>query len=228
MPLLLNVDAGELEDEPEELVALAHLVHVACGGHAGDARTMERTVRRARAARTTLGAHPSYPDRAGFGRRAVAISRQELVGSVEAQCRALRVVAEGCGATITSAKPHGALYHDGANDPALAADVTAAIVRALGAVSLVGPARGGWAEAAQARGLTFLREGFADRGLLPDGSLVPRGEPGALVTDPVVAAAQAERLMRTGALDTLCVHGDLPHAVAVARAVREVLDRAGA
>ena len=225
--VLLNIDAGELDAEPEELTALAHVVHLACGGHAGDAATMERAVRRAQAAGTALGAHPSYPDRGGFGRRPCAIDRSVLVASIEAQCRALREVADACGAPITSAKPHGALYHDGAGDPELAVAVTSAIARVLGAVTLVGPATGGWTEAARAGGLAFLREGFADRGMRTDGSLVPRGEAGALLSDPEVAAAQAARLLESGGIDTLCVHGDGQNAVAVARAVRRVLDRAG-
>lgn len=222
MPILLNVDAGELEEEPEELVALAHLVHVACGGHAGDGRTMERTVRRARAARTTIGAHPSYPDREGFGRRTMVIERGELCRSIEAQCRALRVVAEGCGASVTSAKPHGALYHDVARDPALAAAVLDAIVETLGRVEIVTIA-GAFADAARARGLVVQREGFADRGLRPDGTLVPRGEAGAMIDDPGAAAVQARRLAASGTVDTLCVHGDGANPLAIVRAVRRAL-----
>jgi len=223
--LALNVDAGELEDEPAELVALAHWAHVACGGHAGDAASMARTVQHALAAQTRVGAHPSYPDREGFGRRTLAMGREALVRSIEVQCTALRNVAEPLGARVESCKPHGALYHDGNRDPALAAAVVDGVVRALGPVEIVGPPAGGWADAATARGLRFAREGFADRGLRPDGSLVPRGEPGALLSDPAVAAAQAARLAASGAFDTLCVHGDGPHALEIARAVRTELDR---
>lgn len=226
MAVELNVDAGELEVEPAELVALAHWVHVACGGHAGDAVTMRRTVARALAAGTRIGAHPSYPDREGFGRRTLDIDRAELVDSIERQCAALQREAAALGAAVVSLKPHGALYHDGHRDPALALAVVDAAIRALGSVTVVGPASGGWSEAARARSVPFAREGFADRGLRPDGSLVPRGELGALIDDPARAAAQAAKLAARGGYDTLCVHGDGPRALEVARAVRAELDRA--
>jgi UPF0271 protein len=218
-PMHLNIDVGELPDEPPELVAVAHRVNVACGGHAGDEATMAAVVARARAAGVLVGAHPSYEDRASFGRRALVVPLPELARQVEAQCARLRAVA----GQVAHIKPHGALYHAAAADPGVAGAVIEGAVRALGPVAVMGPPAGALRDAAARRGLSYLREGFADRGLRPDGSLVPRGEPGALLTDPAACAAQAARLAAEGAFNTLCVHGDGPGALAVARAVRAVL-----
>lgn len=209
----LNIDLGELPDEPAELYALATVVNVACGGHAGDDASMARAVELARAAGATVAAHPSYPDRAGFGRRTMAITPAELAASVREQLgRLLRFT------PLTIVKPHGALYHDLGRDPALARAFVDA-VSTLGAPALVGPPGSPLA----AMGLPFLAEGFADRGYAPDGTLLPRGEPGALIDEPARAADAARVLLQRGDIDTICVHGDTPHAVAIARAVREVL-----
>jgi UPF0271 protein len=223
----LNIDLGELPDEDERLYASAHLAHVACGGHAGDVESMARAVERCIRHGTRLGAHPSFPDREGFGRRTLDLSPDALADAVQAQCAALREAAQAGGATVESVKAHGALYHAANQAPALAQALVRGAVAALGtAFSLVGPARGSLAEAARAAGLRHLREGFADRGMASDGTLLPRGTPGALVTDPAHAAAQARRLLEAGGVDTVCVHGDTPGAVEIARAVRTALDEA--
>ncbi len=219
----LNVDVGELPGEPPGLVALAELVNVACGGHAGDEGTMRDVVTRARAAGTRVGAHPSYEDRAGFGRVARDVPPATLAAQVEAQCRRLAAAARAEGVPVGHVKPHGALYHRAAADPAVAEAVLDGAVAALGPVAVMGPPTGALREAAERRGLPYLREGFADRGLLPDGSLVPRGQPGALVHDPAVAAAQARALAASGRFDTLCVHGDTVGAEAILAAVRAAL-----
>ena len=226
----LNVDLGELPDEPEELYALATVVNIACGGHAGDEASMRRAVARASAGSARCMAHPSYPDRAGFGRASLAISIGELDRSLRAQCGELVRIAVGAGASVAGLKPHGALYHDAARDPALAAIVAAAAAE-LGppgsSIDLVGPPDGALAEAAAARGLRYVREGFADRGYRDDGGLIARGQPGALIDDPEMAAHQALALARSGRIQTLCVHGDTPGAVGLARAVRRALEDAG-
>lgn len=221
---LLNVDAGESDTEPEALLALADALNVACGGHAGDATTMQRLLRFCASRGIRAGAHPSYPDRDGFGRRTMSISLETLERTIHEQCTALRAVADRLGQPIAHAKLHGALYHDAAADPALAAACLRAIVRALGLVTIVGPPSGALREAARDVGCPYEREGFADRAVRPDGSLVPRHEPGALVTDPATAAAQARTLWRSGAVSTICVHGDTEGALAIARAVRDALD----
>jgi UPF0271 protein len=218
----IDLDAGELDDEPEALLGAVDRVHVACGGHAGDAASMRRTVRVAQAHGVEVGAHPSYPDRAGFGRVSLALPPAEVAAAVGRQCAALAEVARGLGVAVVSAKPHGALYHDAARDPRLADAVLGAIVDALGPVAVV-TMPGALADAARARGLVVEREGFADRALLPDGSLVPRGQPGAMIDDPERAAQQARRLATSGAVDTLCVHGDGVDPLAIVRAVRRAL-----
>lgn len=223
---LFNVDAGELDDEPAELWSLAHLLHVACGGHAGDATSMRRALARAAAAGARVGAHPSYPDREGFGRRTVAIAPGALAQSLRAQCASLRALADEAGVALTSVKPHGALYHDAARSPALARDLAELTRDLFGpGAALVGPPGppSALGDAARAAGLAYLREGFADRGYGVDGALLPRSAEGALLTDPDAAVAQARALWASGAVDTLCVHGDNPAALPLLRALRAAL-----
>ncbi len=221
MVVRLDIDLGELPDEPEALYACAHLANVACGGHAGDRASIATAKMLALRHGARLGAHPSYPDREGFGRAAMSMSVAALVASIREQCE-LFVAA---GARATHVKMHGALYHAIDRDAGRARAVLAACRDVLGVVDVLGPPDGSTASAAAVLGMPFLREGFADRGLRPDGSLVPRGEAGALIEDPAVAATQAMMLARSARYDVLCVHGDGAHAVDVARAVREVLDR---
>lgn len=213
----LNIDAGELETEPEELWRLADIVNVACGGHAGDDASMRRVCAVAR----RVGAHPSYPDRAGFGRTTMAMPADALAASIEAQVAALAGIAK-----LETVKAHGALYHDANRDPTLARIVVEAAARYGAAV--IGPAKGALHDAASSAGVTYLREAFADRGMRDDGTLIPRGEPGALVDDPVRAAGQAIGLACRGDVDTICVHGDTPRALEIARAVRDALKAADA
>jgi UPF0271 protein len=227
--VLFEIDAGEHDDEPEELWALADVLNVACGGHAGDEASMARVAAfcaaRARPVssnpRPRIGAHPSYPDREYFGRRTIRLSEDSLVETIAQQCGELARIA----GDVRWIKPHGALYHDAAAQPELARAVVRGVIAALGQnVAVIGPPVGALRDAADAAGLPYLREGFADRGVRGDGSLVPRGEPGALVTDPARAAAQAIALAASGGVDALCVHADTPGALAIARAVREALD----
>jgi UPF0271 protein len=228
MGLELNIDLGELDDEPEVLFALATTVNVACGGHAGDEASMARSVERALRAGARLAAHPSYPDRAGFGRTSMVIATDALATSVAGQCAALRAAAERAGGRVRALKLHGALYHDAARAPAVAEAVIEAALGALGeAIAVVGPPPGAMHDAARARALRYEREGFADRAYRDDGTLVPRAEPGSVLEDPALAVEQALRLARAGRVETLCVHGDNPAAVAVARAVRDALEGAG-
>lgn len=220
--MLINVDAGELPDESPELWALADVINGACGGHAGDADSMARLAAFCASSSIRLGAHPSYPDRARFGRVSLAIDPAALADSVAAQCRALADAAAAAGTQVTAFKPHGALYHDATANEQLAVAVIRAAVEALGNdVLVIGPPHGALQQAAIRYGLRYAREGFADRAMRPDGSLVPRSEPGALITDPAEAAAQARRLAPL--VDTICIHGDTAGALAIARAVRAVV-----
>jgi UPF0271 protein len=232
MPLVdLNIDLGEIPGEPAELFALATVANVACGGHAGDRASMARAVSFAMTRGTRLAAHPSYPDRAGFGRTAMEMAPADLAASVEEQCAALQAVARRLGYPAAMVKPHGALYHEAARDPALAAAMIDGAARGLGVtaaeLTVVGPPRGALLEESLRRGARYAREGFADRAYQADGTLVPRSRPGALVTDPEACARQALALAGSGGLETICVHGDTEGAVAIASRVRDALAQAG-
>lgn len=225
----LNIDLGELPDEPKELFTLATTANIACGGHAGDAASMARALSFAMARGVHVAAHPSYPDREGFGRTRLAITPFDLAASVAAQCAALQAIASRLGYPVARVKPHGALYHDAASDPAIAEAVIDGAIRGLAApaIEIVGPPRGALLDLAVKRGLGYQREGFADRAYRPDGSLVPRSEPGAVIVDAGLCVRQAIALASSGRYETLCVHGDTKGAVAIAGAVREGLLSAG-
>lgn len=212
---LLNMDVGELPTEDEVLWSIPDLLNVACGGHAGDQHSIAAVVASAARTGARVGAHPSYPDRAGFGRTRMDLPADAVRSTVRYQCQRVADLTR-----VHHLKPHGALYHAADADPVVAAAVLDGAIDALGPDFLVlGPPGGALAAAAAARRLGFLVEGFADRARRPDGSLVPRGEPGAVLTDPAAAAAQARALR----VDTVCVHGDTPGAIAIARAVRAAL-----
>ncbi|MFT4137280.1 5-oxoprolinase subunit PxpA [Microbacterium sp.] len=242
----LNADLGESVDgvptaDDAAMFAVVSSASIACGGHAGDAASMADAVARAARAGVAVGAHPSYPDRAGFGRARMSLPAAELRASLDAQLAALLAA----GADIRYVKPHGALYHAIREDPAQARAVASAVAglsERLGrAVPILG-LEGEISLAAAAAGLPFRREAFLDRGYLASGALVPRGEPGDLLHGAELVAARAVRLATEGVVEavdgapgdvvrtdavSLCVHGDTPGAVAMARAVREALADAG-
>jgi UPF0271 protein len=239
----LNADLGEtVEGEPTAddaaMFAVISSASVACGGHAGDPDAMRAAVSLAAARGVAIGAHPSYPDRAGFGRRAMRIAPARLRGELATQLRALR----SAGADIRYVKPHGALYHAAGSDPLTAAAVVAEVAALAADLGRSVPLLGlgdRLREAAADAGLPFFAEAFLDRGYLPDGTLVPRGMTGALLHDAEEVAARAVRLATTGevvAIDgsvvrtgavSLCLHGDTPEAVEMAGAVRAALAEAG-
>lgn len=219
----LNIDLGELPGEPEELYALATVANVACGGHAGDGVSMQRAVESCIRRRTRLAAHPSYPDRDGFGRRTLELAPARLRASLDEQLSRLAAIAASAGVRISALKPHGALYHRATRDASLARLLADATIANCGPLALVGEAGGQLELVARERGLPFLREAFADRGYDASGRMLPRAAPGALIDDPRLASEQALRFVEAGAIDTLCVHGDTPNAVAIARSVHEAL-----
>jgi UPF0271 protein len=224
----LNVDLGELPDEPDELYVLATVVNVACGGHAGDRESMERAVALALRSGARIAAHPSYPDREQFGRARLAMPLSVLYESIVDQTDALAHVVRERRATLWGAKPHGALYHAAAEEPGVAGAFLDAVVASWpDGVTIVGPPVGHLEAESRARQLPYAREGFADRRYGSDGKLLPRGEPGALVFDPEACADQAVMLARAGEVETICVHGDTPNAVVIARTVRSALEREG-
>ena len=216
--MLLNLDAGEHEIETEELWLLADILSIACGGHAGDAASMKRVTEFCAAHKIGVGAHPAYPDREHFGRKSMTMPEESLAIEVRRQCGDLARISP---VRVGWVKPHGALYHDANKDRRLAEAIIDGAQSALEQFVLIGPPAGKLADAARERGVTYLREGFADRATKPDGSLVPRDEPGAMITDPGAAAARAREVMAN--VDLICVHSDTEGAIAIARAVREAI-----
>jgi UPF0271 protein len=228
----LNSDLGEsfgqwsLGDDAA-MFSLVTSANIACGFHAGDPLTMLRSCRLAADLGTSLGAHVSYRDLAGFGRREMEIAASELHGDVLYQLSALAGLAASVGARVGYVKPHGALYNRIVRDEAQAGAVAAAVRDFGGALPMVGLPGSAIERAAAVYGLPFVREGFPDRAYTAEGTLVPRSAPGAVITDPAEVAARALTLARSGTVDSLCVHGDTPGAVAIAVAVRAALLEAG-
>ena len=244
MQIDLNSDLGESlgawqMGDDEAMLALVSSANVACGFHAGDAAGILQTLRGAAARGVAVGAHVAYPDLAGFGRRNMDVASADLVADVIYQIGALQGLARAAGTTVRYVKPHGALYNTIAHDERQARDVIAAIQAVdpgLSLVALAGSPLIGWARAA---GLRVVAEAFADRAYRPDGALVSRREPGAVLHDPQMVAARMLRLVREGVVtaidgstvrieaESICVHGDSPGAVAMARELRAVLAREG-
>ncbi len=240
----LNSDMGEAYGAwrmgpDDELLEVVTSANVACGFHAGDPLTIDRTVAAACARGVAIGAHVSYPDLVGFGRRHLAVGHDELVADVVYQVGALDAFCRRHGTAVSYIKAHGALYNDLADDAELAGafgDAIRAYGGDLAVLTLAGSRSVGVLRGA---GLPVLREGFADRAYTPDGRLVPRGLPGAVVADPAVVADRGRRIA-TGEpiadceggefvleVDSLCVHGDTPGALELAVALRRALDDAG-
>ncbi|CAM5183619.1 5-oxoprolinase subunit A OS=Castellaniella defragrans OX=75697 GN=pxpA PE=3 SV=1 [Castellaniella defragrans] len=240
----LNSDLGEsfgawrMGDDASMLEVVTS-ANVACGFHAGDPAGILDTLRAAAARGVAVGAHVSYPDRVGFGRRNMDPTSRELVGDVIYQIGALQGLAAAAGTKVSYVKPHGALYNTIAHDERQAADVITAILAVdpdLVLLSLAGSPLIQWA---RTRGLGVVAEAFADRAYTRDGALVSRREQGAVLTDPDQVAQRVLDLVQTGELtsidggrvrlraDSICVHGDSPGAVSMARAVRQCLDAAG-
>jgi 5-oxoprolinase (ATP-hydrolysing) subunit A len=223
----LNADLGEGCGDDEALLGIVTSANIASGGHAGDARTMETTVRAAIRHGVAIGAHPSYPDRAGFGRLQMERSPNEIFADVLEQTRALATIADAQGARLHHVKAHGALYNVAARDRDVADAISRAAVAFDPELAIVGLAGGAQLLSARAHGLRAIAEVFADRGYRPDGSLVPRGQPGALIDDVETAVAQALSFARNGAGDTICIHGDGPRALDFATSIRAALESAG-
>ena len=226
----LNADLGEGGDDAA-LWGVVTSANVACGGHAGDAASMDLAVSRGFTHGVAIGAHPGYPDREGFGRTSMALSPNEVAEAVRQQVSALEVAARRGGATIRHVKPHGALYHD-ANRPEVAEAIAAGMRAALGQprageIAVFGMAGAPSLQHFRDLGLPVVAEGFADRAYESDGTLRRRSLPGALLTDPREAAEQAVRLALSGAVGSVCVHSDTPGAAAIAAAVRRALEQAG-
>ncbi|MEV4950085.1 5-oxoprolinase subunit PxpA [Streptomyces sp. NPDC053755] len=242
----LNADLGEgfgrwtLTDD-EELLSVVTSANVACGFHAGDAVTMRRVCELAAARGVRIGAQVSYRDLAGFGRRAMDVPADELAAEVAYQIGALEVFARAAGSRVSYVKPHGALYNRVVRDEEQARAVVDGVLLAGGdpGLPVLGLPGSSLHEAAGKAGLAVVTEAFGDRAYTADGSLLPRGREGAVVTDPAEVVERSLSMARFGVVTShcgrsvavrarsLCLHGDTPGAVGLARRVRSRLEAAG-
>ncbi|MGJ7490165.1 5-oxoprolinase subunit PxpA [Variovorax sp. ZT4R33] len=239
MQIDLNADLGEGAGSDEELLKLVSSANIACGWHAGDASTMRQCVRWAIDNQVAIGAHPSFPDRENFGRSTMNLPPEDIVAGVLYQIGALAAIVKAEGGTLVHVKPHGALYNQAVKEPALAAAICDAVRHFDSNLRFFGLAGSGMISAAERAGLKPVEEVFADRGYMPDGSLVPRSQPGALIEDEEQSLAQTLSLVRdhqVTAIDgsivsvnaqSVCLHGDGAHALAFARRIRSTLEREG-
>ncbi|WP_345831160.1 5-oxoprolinase subunit PxpA [Erwinia sp. HDF1-3R] len=232
MKVDLNADLGEGCGNDHALLQLVSSANIACGFHAGDAETMLQSVRWALASGVAIGAHPSFPDRENFGRTRMTLPPGVVYAQVVYQIGALKAMAESEGGSLAHVKPHGMLYNQSAQDPALADAIARAVKAVDPRLVLVGLANSESIRVAQALGLSTREEVFADRGYQSDGSLVPRSQPGALVDSDEQAIAQTLGMVARGEVqslsgewvrvraETVCLHGDGAHALAFARQLR--------
>jgi UPF0271 protein len=232
----VNADVGEGDRETDAaLLPLVTSANVACGLHAGDAHSMRATIALAQRFGVAVGAHPGYDDREGFGRRPQQLTAGEIRDLLLYQLGALDAIAQDEGTPLHHVKPHGALYNQAETDDLLAAAIVAAVAAFDPSLRLVGRAGSAMARAAALRGHPFTPEAFADRRYRADGSLLPRSEPGAVVTSPEDVARQVRALVTDGevvgndgshlpiAFETLCLHGDTPGSPALAARIRQEL-----
>jgi 5-oxoprolinase (ATP-hydrolysing) subunit A len=240
----LNSDLGEgfgawTMGDDEALLEIVSSANIACGFHAGDPRTMRRVCARAAENGVAVGAHVAYRDLAGFGRRPMAVPPDELVDDILYQLAALDGFARVAGTRVSYVKPHGALYNTVADDQEQAAALAEAVRLFDPGLAVVGLAGSPGLKQAAAAGLRTVEEAFADRGYTPDGRLLPRSRPGSVIHDVDAIVARCLDLARYGTVaaadggvlrlapGSLCVHGDTPGAVRIARAIRSALLDAG-
>jgi UPF0271 protein len=240
----LNADLGEgfgesRRSQDEALLDLVTSANVACGFHAGDVMTMRDTVRAAKDRGVTIGAHPSYPDIPGFGRRELGLPPAEIARHVEYQIRTLIDVCSFQDARVAYVKPHGALYNRAVWDEKAADAVAQAISKTNPALSLLGLPSSEMSRAAERARIQFINEAFVDRAYRNDGTLVPRREPDAVIHDVETAVERALTIVRMNSVSaqdgsvvriyaqSLCVHGDNPESAAMLRSLRERLEAAG-
>lgn len=236
----LNCDMGEsfgswTIGDDAAILPFVSSVNIACGFHAGDPSVMRATVHAAAAHHVAVGAHPGLPDLAGFGRREMAVSPQAVYDMTSYQIGALRGIARAAGVTVNHIKPHGALYNMAAVRSPIANAIALAVRDTDGSLTLVALSGSCLIDAGRATGLRTASEVFADRNYMPDGTLVPRSAPNAIVHDVDEAAARAVRMVqshRVTAIDgsdvtvlaeTICIHGDAPYAALFAQRIRVAL-----
>jgi UPF0271 protein len=235
MKIDLNCDMGENIGNDEDILPYITSANIACGFHAGDEMSMRKTVRLAKKYGVVVGAHPGWKDREGFGRREMSLSSDEVEALVLYQIGAIYAIAKAESVELHHVKPHGALYNQAAQDPVLASAVVRAVKRFSPDLLLVGLAGSALIEAGLETGLRVAGEGFPDRNYNLDGTLVSRKQANAIIESPEDVAVHAIRLARGGIefhgqhvrVDTLCLHGDHPHAAQNAKLVREALEKSG-
>ncbi|EOT8832314.1 5-oxoprolinase subunit PxpA [Escherichia fergusonii] len=232
MKIDLNADLGEGCASDAELLTLVSSANIACGFHAGDAQTMQASVREAVKNGVAIGAHPGFPDRENFGRTAMQLPPETVYAQTLYQIGALAAITHAEGGVMRHVKPHGMLYNQAAKDPQLADAIAKAVYACDPALILVGLAGSELIRAGKHYGLTTRQEVFADRGYQADGSLVPRSQPGALIEDEEQSLAQTLEMVQNGRVksitgewtpveaQTVCLHGDGEHALAFARRLR--------
>jgi UPF0271 protein len=225
----LNADLGEGAGYDLELLDFVTSANITCGFHAGDPSSILRSIRDAVEKNVSVGAHPSFLDRENFGRAEVTLPPAEVFAQVSYQLGAFSTLATAAGTRMNHVKPHGALYNMAARNPELADAIVQAILVVDPYLILFAPPNSALERAGEAAELGVVREVFADRNYLSDGSLVPRNRPDALLTDPNEAAKRVLRMLREGKVfsveghdvdvraETICVHGDTPGAVEFAR-----------
>jgi len=240
----LNCDMGESFGVyrlglDEEVMPLITSANVACGFHAGDPQVMRRTVALAAEHGVAVGAHVSYPDLVGFGRRPMAVDPTELENDIIYQLGALQGFCQATGVRLRHVKPHGALYNTAQQDRRTAEAVARAVAAFDPSLLVFAQSGSVMAEVARAAGLRVVQEVFADRAYTPEGRLVSRRLPGAVIHDPDTVAERALQMVASGkvtavdgsqvtvAAETICVHGDTPDAVELIRRIRQRLDGAG-
>lgn len=243
MHIDLNCDMGEsfgryTLGNDAAMLKLVSSANVACGLHAGDPSVMQQTVAKALQHDIAVGAHPGYPDRQGFGRRAMDLRGADLESTLIYQIGALAGFIQAAGGILYHVKPHGALYNCAARDRDVATSIARAIVAYNPALTIVTLPNSALAQVARERGLRVACEGFADRAYQDDGSLVPRSHPGAVIHDHARASVRAVRMVTQGEvesisgktiplrIDTLCIHGDTPGAESIAATLRSALESA--
>jgi UPF0271 protein len=224
MEIDLNCDLGEGCPYDAELMPLITSANIACGFHAGDPATASNAIQAALRHGVQIGAHPGFPDRENFGRRELARSEQQVFEDCVYQIGALEGLARAAGSRVKYIKPHGALYNMACCEDAYARPVVA-VAEFFGLTLMALP--GSQLQVLSAGRCQFVAEGFADRRYQPDGSLVPRSCPDAFVQDPAGAVRQVEWLVREKGVQTVCVHGDNPQALAFVRELRAALEGQG-
>ena len=235
MKIDINCDMGENIGNDEDLMPYITSANIACGFHAGDEMSMRTTVRLGKKYGVAIGAHPSWNDREGFGRREMSLPPNEVEALILYQIGALYAIAKAESVELHHVKPHGALYNQAARDPVLASAIARAVKRFSADLLLVGLAGSELIKAGHEAGLRVAGEGFPDRNYSPDGTLVARKQAHAIIESPEEIAAHAIKLAQKGIefgrghvrLDTLCLHGDHPQAVQNAKLVREALEKSG-